>query len=264
MVKTHKKWGVQIVAFNEVDFLEATIRMFQPFVDKIVVSTGNKSWKNNIENDGSVWKVVKPLVEEFNNVNLVKGDWKTEEEQRNNAMYHLDECDYTFIVDADELWSSGDITRTKEHIESMPGYNVFRGIWNTRFKNINWRVDPREPYRPIIIVKKGTKFFENREVKAIPETAGLLIPERVACVEHFSYLRSSDYKIKEKISTFSHANEIVGGIDMWYENVYLQADLDSKDLHPTHPYAYAGLTEEKIDPEIIKFLKKYSPQLFKK
>nr|MBC8397768.1 hypothetical protein [Flavobacteriales bacterium] len=52
MNKVDIKWGVQIVAFNEIDFLEATIRMFQPFVNKIVVSTGDKSWKSNIEIDG--------------------------------------------------------------------------------------------------------------------------------------------------------------------------------------------------------------------
>jgi len=263
MVKRHIKWGVHIIALNDTDFLEATIRMFQPFVDKIVISIGEKGWFGDIKNDGSAEKIIKSLTDEFNNIKLIKGIWETETEQRNDTMYYLNECEYIFIVDADEMWSSGDIVRTKEYVESKQSYNIFRANWNTRFKNINWRVDPKEPFKPIVVVKKRTKFTEHRDVKSTEETSSTLIPEQIALIEHFSYLRSDDEKIKEKISTFSHANDIVGGVNMWYEEVYLQANLDSKNLHPTNPKCYSKLVEDKIDPEIMKFLKKYSPKLFK-
>lgn len=266
MIKKFTKWGVQIIAFNDTDFLEATIRMFQPFVDKIVVSTGEKSWMGNVENDGTVEKVVSPLAKEFDNVNLVKGNWVTEAQQRNDNLRYLSECEYVFIVDGDEIWASGDINNVKQFALARSGYTVFRASWNTRFKKMDWIVSPREPFKPTVLIKnnKGNKFIENRQIQDGPNAAAILIPETVALIEHFSYVRSDDNKIKEKIKTFSHANEIIGGIDMWYENVYLQADLDSKDFHPTHPQCYKELVEYEIHPEIIRFLKSYSPQLFKK
>ena len=256
------KFGVEIVAFNSIDYLEAIIRMFQPFVDKIVVSTGEKSWNGNVENNGEVEKTVSLLVEEFENVNLVKGNWKTAAEQRNATLRHLGECGYIFIVDADELWTSGDINNVKSFVLHHLGYKVFRANFNTRFKNINWRVESREMGKPVVVIGRDMKFVDNREIEATPASAGILIPEKTAIVEHFSYVRSDDLKIKEKIKTFSDANEIVNGADFWYENVYLEANLDSKFLHPTNPECYDHLVEDGIDPEILKFLKKYSLQLF--
>ena len=201
MPEKFTKFGCQVVAFNETDFLEAIIRLFQPFVDEIVVSTGNKSWMGNIENDGSVEMVVLPLTKEFNNVHLIKGDWTTEAQQRNNALKHLNECNYIFVVDTDELWASEYITKVKEFALSHPGYNIFRANWNTRFKNINWRVEPREQFKPIVLInnKKGLQFTENRHIQESVNTISILIPEKTALVEHLSFVRSEPSKIKEKI-----------------------------------------------------------------
>ncbi len=217
--------------------------------------------KENYKHSDISEKIIKALTKEFDNIHLVKGVWKTERDQRNYTMSCLKECDYVFVLDSDEMWSSADINKTKEYVESMPGYNVFKCTWNTRFKKLDWRVDPREPFKPIVVLKKGIKFDINRKVKSTHKTMIKFIPERIALIEHFSYLRSSDDKIKEKLITFAHACKIIGG---WYENVYLQANLDSKNLHPTNPECYAELVEDKINPEIMQFLKKYSPKLFKR
>jgi hypothetical protein len=267
---THKgkfiRFGLECVAFNETDFLEATLRMFQPFIDKIVVLTGEKSWMGNVQNDGKVEEVVAPLVGKFSNIYLVNGDWKTEADQRNEGLKHLKECDYVFIVDADEMWPTGSIHKVQDYMLRHSSYTVFLGNWNTRFKNINWRVEPREAFRPAIAMnnKKGLKFLKNRHLELSPNVASTLIPEDVLLIDHFSYVRSEHQKIKEKLQTFSHANEIVNGVDWWYENMYLEADLKSRYLHPTNPECYQGLKEDPLHPEIRKFLKKYSPQFFKK
>lgn len=260
------RFGLECVAFNDTDFLEATLRMFQPFIDKIAVLTGEKSWMGNIQNDESVEKVVSPLTEEFDNIHLVKGNWKAEAEQRNEGLDYLKECDYVLIVDADEMWPTENIHKVQEFILKNSGYNIFTTNWNTRFKNINWRVDPKEPFKPIVAIsnKKGLRFSKARAIASSYETANMLIPERILVVEHFSYVRSDHPKIKEKLRTFSHANEVLNGIDFWYEKIYLQADLESRYLHPTNPECYQALVEDPIHPEIRKFLEKYSPQLFKK
>jgi len=259
------RFGLECVAFNDTDFLEASLRIFQPFVDKIVVLAGSKSWMGNISNDGTVEKIVNPLTKEFNNIHLLKGNWRTEADQRNEGLDYLKECDYVFIVDADEMWPTESIHKVQEFIVKKSGYNIFTTNWNTRFKNINWRVDPREPFKPIITInnKKGLKFSKARTIASSYETSNMLIPERILVVEHFSYVRSEHPKIKEKLRAFSHANEVLNGIDWWYENIYLGADLDSRYLHPTNPESYQGLIEDPLHPEIRKFLEKYSPQLFK-
>ncbi|MEK6883072.1 MAG: hypothetical protein AABY22_25835, partial [Nanoarchaeota archaeon] len=209
-----------------------------------------------------------------NKVILVKGKWKTEAEQRNECLDTLRECDYVFIVDDDEMWTSEQIHRMKDFILKHPGYTVFNSSWNTRFKNINWRVDPREPFKPVVVIQqkagniktsKGIRFKENRIIDNSNKNAwSCLIPEDVLIIEHFSYVRSQDVTIKEKIKTFSHANEVINGTSFFYEEIYLQATLDSHFLHPTVPECYRGLIVEKLHPEIQSALKKYNPKLFDK
>ena len=137
-------------------------------------------------------------------------------------------------------------------------------LFGIRDLNINWRVDPREPFRPTICLnnRKNLEFYKNRLIKVGFNASSTLIPEKLCIIEHFSYVRDNDQKIKEKIKTFSHANEILNGIDFWFENVYLLSNLQSRCLHPTHPEAYLRLIVDPIHPEIENMLKKYSPKLF--
>ena len=268
MSHRQKSFGVQLISLNDTDFLESVIMAFQPFVDKIVVSLNSKSWFGNIPNNGKVEKLTNKIVEKFDNVQLLKGDWNKEEEQRNETLKAMPECDYIFIVDADELWSSESIHNIQDYVLSPVGksYTVFNAFWNTRFKDMNLRVEPREPFKPTILIKNkvGIEFHKNRLIKTSINSSTKLIPEKIAIIEHFSYLRINDLQIKEKLKTFSHANEILNGVDFYYENVYLQADMNSTNFHPTHPEAYASLIFDEVHPEIITSLKKYSPKLFEK
>ena len=257
------KFAVMLLAFNNTDFLESSIKILQPFFDKIIVSSTGKSWFGNILNNGKVENLMLSLKEEFSNVDYVEGFWKTEEEQRNLCLKKLPEYDYIFIIDSDEMWSSENIHKVQDYIMDNPGYDVFMINWNTRFKNINWIVEPQESYKPIVVIKNGIKFIKNRLVNPTMEISNILIPKNIAIIEHFSYVRSNNIDIKEKIKTFSHANEIVNGIDFYYSEVFLQADLDSKNIHPTNPTSYQGLVEEPLPPEIKQNLKRYSPNLFK-
>ncbi len=262
----NKKFGVEMLVFNDVDFLEANLRSMQPFIDIICVSVADQSWFGNFKNNGEAEKIVLKLQKEFDNIKLLKGNWKTEAEQRNDALKFLAETDIVFIIDADEMWPSGAFRTVKDFIIDHPGYRLFSVHWNTRFKNINWRVEPREPFKPYIAIdnKHGIEFFQNRLVKSSMDSANILIPEKLLIIEHFSYVRSDNQKIKEKLQSFSHANEIIGGIDWYYENIYLQADLLSVNFHPCVPECYSRLIVDKLHPDIKNSLKKYAPKIFGK
>ena len=269
MIKNKKgkpiRLGVQCVVLNDSDFLEATIRMFQPFVDKILISINEKSWLNDIKNNGKSEEVALRLKKEFSNINIDKGNWNNESDQRNDSLNKLRECDYVFIVDADEFWPTEGIHNAVDFALNHIGYSVFMANWNTRFKNVNWRVEPRESFKPVVLVKNnGLKFKKARMIMEGENASFITIPEKNLIIEHFSYVRGTDLQIKEKISAFSHANEIVNGPEWWYQNVYLQADLNSKNVHPTLPEAYQGLVVDVIHPEILGFLQKYSPSILKK
>lgn len=268
----NRSWGVEILAFNNTDYIESIINIFLPFVDKIAISINEKSWKGNIKNTGEVEKLLTPYLSD--KVILVKGKWKTEAEQRNACLDAMKEMDYIFIVDDDEMWVSEQIHRMRDFILKHPGYTVFNASWNTRFKNLNWRVDPREPFKPTVAIQqkagriqtsKNIRFKENRLIDNANRNAwACLVPESVIVIEHFSYVRSTDEAIKEKIKTFSHATEIINGPDFWYENIYLESDLRSRYLHPTNPECYDHLIEENLHSEIQSALKKYNPKLFEK
>jgi len=268
----NRTFGVQILSFHCTDYIESIINIFLPLVDKIAISVNEKSWMGNIENNGGVEKLITPYLSD--KVILVKGKWESEAEQRNVCLDAMREMDYVFIVDDDELWTSEQIHKMKEFMVGHPGYTVFNTSWNTRFKNPYWRVEPREQYKPTIAIQqksggiqsyKGIRFGQNRLIDMSNKNAwACLVPDSILVVEHFSYVRSSDEAIKEKISTFSHANEIINGIDFWFSEIYLQTTLDSRFLHPTHPEAYISLTKENIHPEIESALKKYNSKLFEK
>ena len=260
------KFGLQCLVLNDLDFMESMLRTFQPFIDRILVSIDEQSWLKDVKSDGKAEEVVKKLQKEFDNIEYVKGIWKNETDQRNDALKTLQDCEYVFIVDVDEMWASGDINNVIDYIIDHRGdVTAFMANWNTRFKNINWVIHPRELFKPIVVIdnKKGLKFGKSRDILQSEKAAFSLIPEKLLMIEHFSYIRSEDSKIKEKIQTFAHATEIVNGADWWYENIYLSATLSSRYLHPTQPEAYRGLKEEPIHPEILATLKKYSPKLFK-
>lgn len=254
------RFGVQCLSLNDTDFLEAVLRMFQPFVDKIVISINEKSWMNNISNDGTTEVVADKLAQEFKNIEALKGRWANEADQRNDCLDHMKECDYVFIVDADEMWPTASIQDVKEYVLKHPGYSVFMASWNTRFKNPSWRVEPREPFRPVVLVKNEpmVRFVNARQIGTSDRAVFISIPDKLLIIEHFSYVRSSDLGIKEKITSFSHATEILNGPEWWYDNVYLQADLSMKNFHPTNPECYHSLIREDIHPEIKKFIQKYS------
>lgn len=266
-----RSFGVMLLCFNNADYIESIINIFSPLVDKIAISINEKSWMGKIENTGEVEKLITPYLSD--KVILVKGKWKTETEQRNVCLDNLKEIDYVFIVDDDELWTSEQIHTMKDFMIGHPGYTVYNASWNTRFKNTYWRVEPREPYKPTVAIQqkagdikthKGIRFGKNRLIDNTNQNAwATLVPEKFLIIEHFSYVRSSDEAIKEKISTFSHANEIINGIQFWYENIYLESDLNSHYLHPTVPESYDHLINEDLHSEIRQAFKKYNPKLLK-
>ena len=269
----NRSFGVQILALNNTDYIEAIINIFLPLVDKIAISINEKSWMGDIKNNGEVEKIIAPYLSD--KVVLVKGKWKTEAEQRNYCLDKgLPECDYVFIVDDDEMWVSEQVYRMREFMVGHPGYTVFNLSWHTRFKNINWIVSPDEPFKPTVVIQtkagkinthKGIRFIKNRLIDSSNQQAwSCLVPEDIAVIEHFSYVRSEDINIKDKIKAFSHANEIINGTDFWYEKIYLECDLRSRYLHPTAPECYDHLIEQELHPEIESALKKFSPKLFEK
>lgn len=260
------RFGLQCLVLNDTDFMEAMLRSFQPFIDKILVSINEQSWLKDIKSDGKAEEIIKKLQKEFDNIHTVKGAWKNETDQRNHALDNLKECDYVFIVDVDEMWPTGSIHLVQDYALNRRGdITAFMANWNTRFKELNWRVDPREQFKPVVLIdnKKGLKFGKSRDIEKNDKASFALIPAKMLMIEHFSYVRSDDSKVKEKIQTFAHATEIVNGADWWYENIYLPANLKSKYLHPTKPESYRGLIEDSVHSEIERFLRKYSPQLFK-
>jgi hypothetical protein len=62
---------------------------------------------------------------------------------------------------------------------------------------------------------------------------------------HMSYARSDDALLR-KITSFSHADEIVPG---WYERVWLAWDArpELEELHPTHPPAYRRAVRQPLE-----------------
>ncbi len=179
---------------------------------------------------------------------VVLGEWRSELDHRLGAVDALKERGFThaLIPDGDEIVEPA-LLRALCRAARADQADRLHCHMDTYWKSPEYVIRPRESLTPAMMVRLdrarpvGLSRFEGGRSLVLGPGDGLL--------HHLSYT-GPDARIRRKLATWSHRNEVVEG---WYENVWRRWDGDRlmRNLHPTHPAAY-GFAERISVPRLLK------------
>ena len=217
------KIAVLTICFNEEEVIGACIRNWKDVADKHLVLISSETW------NGLRWDIDK--TEEIARglgAEVVKGEWKSEAEQRTWGLARLYDWDYVLIVDPDEFYTKEDQNKILVQLSNPidPSYRPDVQLPAFRAQNVMtyWKTpefafDPPDRHKPVIAVDpKQLYSHEHRSFKFMGDSRKYLdyMPFIDVTMHHFSYVKS-DAKIKEKITSFSHSESVRPD---WYVNVW--------------------------------------------
>jgi hypothetical protein len=231
--------------YDEPSWLPETIRGSYSACDRIFILLNDRPWRGPSRDQGDTERAIQGLADPEGKVRLVRGSWPTEAVERNVGLELLREAgfDYCVVLDADEIYDASELCAMMRVVETAPTVECWHVSWFTYWKSPLYRIEPPEAFKPAVFVKVGgPSFSHNRDVKAATHA---LISEKVGMCHHMSYARSDEAMLR-KITSFSHADEIVPG---WYEKVWLAWDArpELEELHPTHPPAYRHAVRQPLE-----------------
>ncbi len=222
--------------YNDEDFIEYSLRSIYSEIDEIVICLATKPWFGQTRKPDSTLKKIKNFPDPQNKITLITGQWPSEPVQRQAALDVVkDKITHCLVIDADELYKCGHLRMLKEIAAYNPQIGQFRVGMNTYWKSPLVRIDPPEPYMPLIIsrVTPQTRFVDLRATNEGPVAS---IRRSDAILYHFSCVRTQE-KMKAKIENFSHADEIRPG---WFKDVWMAWDDNPlmENIHSTHAHCY--------------------------
>jgi glycosyltransferase involved in cell wall biosynthesis len=236
------KLGALIPVLNEWRFVPAVAGQLLGAVDRCVILRGNLALSGApVE--------VSPVPELDPRIEIVEGNWQSENETRNAGMDLLSDCDYILMVDSDEILLDEDLQRLRVLCETDKP-QVIGVRLHTYWKTPDYRIQPPEDGLIKMVLRKDVRIEGLRGVQSTVTQAD------VWC-RHLSYVRT-DEELREKLRLFSHADDIR---PHWYERVWKawDSDQDLEDLHPIHPSAYKRAVYAP-DPALEAVLAKWGCQ----
>jgi GT2 family glycosyltransferase/glycosyltransferase involved in cell wall biosynthesis/predicted Zn-dependent protease len=238
--------------YDDIAWLRDSLESIYSAVDAVYFLISDKPWYGQATDNKTTIDCIRTFPDPHSKIEIIHGKWSNETDQRNAGLDILKEKDYTycFVIDADEVYNPAELKRMMDLVVSHPEVDCWHISLDTYWKSYHYRIEPREPLKPPVFVKAGeVRFTQNR--LAAGKSHEMILPDIGIC-HHLSYAHSDD-EILKKISTFSHANEVIPG---WFENVWKRWDSDHsmRNIHPTHPQAYQQAVEQPYSalPPVLK------------
>lgn len=260
--------------YNEEEYLSCAVRSVLEAVDRVILCLGTAPYTayrtNPVEAfpaDGTE-AIVEDLARQFpQKIEVIKNPWPSQMEHRAAGLHRCLELgmDYHFLVDGDEVYRQDHLDRIKQTLLQHPEAGTFIIKCHTFWRSFRYRIPPEIlTWRPRRIFKLtrvrkvlGLPLFPHRlRFKGINDMNSLgsiheFLPQE-AVFYHFSYARSPA-RMREKLATFPHAQEILGG---WYEKVWLPwpDQRQMQNIHPTDPPKFPQAVLQPLDdlPEILR------------
>lgn len=222
-------------------FFAESIRSFEP-AGPVFAFVSRRAW-NGTEGD---WEQSAEIARAAG-ASVVEGEWLSEGEHRKAALDHLvkEGYEYALIPDGDEIIEARLLDQLVKVAQAGLADRV-SVCWDTYWKSAEYVIRPREGFTPLILLHLGQvqhvagRFFEGGRHLALSADHGL--------IHHLSYA-GSDERIKRKIETWGHRDEVVPG---WFNRVWKAWDENpfQTQLHPTHPAAYLRAERAVIPKEL--------------
>jgi hypothetical protein len=194
--------GVLYCIYNAERFIGPALEQLAPYAERQVVHLGTRPWCGEA---GPPDRTRHLLARHFPAVEVWEQAWPDETCQRNQGLGRLRWCDYVWICDADEYYTTADI----EHIltQLASGQAVYTIRQKSYWKTPDWRWDPLDTWPPVVVMNPNRSFFfEFRAPVHGLSDAGVETLTDVH-LHHFNYVRT-DAELAEKIRHFSHAADL--------------------------------------------------------
>lgn len=218
------KVAVCICAYNEARFIGPWMRQLPKWIDKILLLSSDKPW-NGPDSDKrhETWERAQALGDP--RLEVIRGRWKDETNQRNWGLGRLAEYDWVLIFDADEFLDREDWQVLARTLENAPkNCPVIRAPFQTYWKDFDHVLDPPDtPLGTIAIRPKLTSFVDKRGPYLDVERRARIL------VHHLSWVRS-DEEVFQKIQNWSHTNDF--DWRAWFANVWKPWKHGMKNIHP--------------------------------
>jgi len=245
------KFAVQILLFDSEHFILSCIENCAKFVDKIYVLYSPQPWSYNpsakdLYRNKSNPEVLKSS-SHYSKIELVTGNWATEEAQRNEGLERAkkDGFDYLIIQDADEFYTPAEYKKNLEGIDANPNFDYYRNPWLLYWKDIEHVIRFRkvEGKKNTVInfnanfainLSRDIYFTCNRKVNS--KTPYFL---KGLC-HHLSYVMSDEMMFR-KLSTWGHSNRV--NIELWYKSKWLAWRPGTVFINPFDYVSWLGTDE---------------------
>ena len=214
--------GACVLAYREESVIGECLKGLAP-IDDILVLISLTSWTGRKDPMDMTEEVVGRAEKDS-----FCGNWKDEAEQRNFGLNYMSDCDWVWMVDADEHFDPVTVERVNKMLPDVQedALIVSHDIY---WKDETWKLDLAHDVAPITVCKPSVKFKWAR----LAECRIKHLPQDIRC-KHLSYARS-DKDMEIKLKNFSHSHELVPG---WYENVWKGWKPEMQNLHPVNPPEY--------------------------
>lgn len=240
-----KKFCLQVLLFN----VDATILQMldncAPFVEKIYATWSEYPWKYNPEAREKYRNPTHPEIIDSSKwrkkIELIRGDWDTEEAQRNAALdrARADHMDYMIIQDADEFYTPEAFHDNLKGILRNPDYSWYSVPWCSYWKTIDWCVTGSNgsitvghPQFALNCTDPSVRFTHCRGLSGESGAYAL----KGLC-HHLSCVLSDDQMLI-KINTWGHSAQF--DLQKWYSKKWLRWNPQTRNLHPVTPRAWSG------------------------
>jgi hypothetical protein len=235
------KIASHVLAYNVTSTLGACIENMAPHIDKIFIAYPSRPWGYNEQarashsNPTTMSDVIDAAGSR--NVEIVEGDWNTEEETRNTCLQRAraQGFDWMLTQDADEFYTREAWENIRAALARDNGRDCYKTTWYNFWKSaqyvlVNGHGDIKGTNACFAIRCKSDIVFARLRRPSTNEVHTLDCP----CY-HYGYVRT-DEEIRTKISTWAHTADFdVAG---WYSCKWQNWQESTRNLNPTHPYAW--------------------------
>lgn len=246
------------------EWLEDSVASVMKHVRWLCFTVSNRTWSDTeISGDQSyiLGYIAELKLRYPGRIFVLEGSWSNQLEHVQDSLKFARQCcpdaSHVLYIDSDEIYPEGQLELLIDHA-SRPenSTSALHVSWYTFFKSVHFRVDPVEPYRPLVLfpLLPEVKFTEFRRVN-LPYVE---VPVRIF---HFSYVRQSDERIRQKLLSFRDDEQIQSG---WFENVWMNWRFDMRDFHPVHPRDYHALVfvqDVNLPPAVVARFKSWQSHL---
>ena len=255
------KISANYTAFYGADFIEYSLRSIYPFVDKILIARGTKSWAvgyAGIRHDPI--DDLKGKIEHFikhedpdKKIILFSGVWQTDTIQRNFLIKEANKLkmDYALLVDVDEVWEPQDLKTLLKVVKNNPKELVFSvGIMHY-FRSLFWRFEDRGgKVNYVFKLPEVAHGWIRHGILASGPTIEIASRKVHVAYHHYGYAFPSKI-IEQKITFWGHCGEVVPN---WFRNIFMRWE-------PRRHYPVYAPTGQKWNPlkkvKLINIMKKH-------